>query len=128
MASTVHNGSITPGNNYTYTNNTNKNVRIVINYLAFGQSGSNPWLYIGTSTSQTGTSTSIAIELVAGQVYGKQLGFVRGDDHVADKAFGPQGFVCPLEFFIPEGSHFIIEILGNHNKNTMYNFVAITED
>ena len=128
MAATVHNGSITPGNNYTYINNTNKNVRIVINYLHFGQSGSNPMLYIGTGQNPNGDATTIAIELVAGQVYGKQLGFVRGDDHVADKAFGPQGFVCPMEFFLAEGMHFIIDILGNHNKNTMFNFVAITED
>ena len=128
MAATVHNGSITPGNNYTYINNTNKNVRIVINYLHFGQSGSIPMLYIGTGQNPNGDATTIAVELVAGQVYGKQLGFVRGDDHVADKAFGPDGFVCPLEFFIPEGNHFIIDILGNHNKNTMFNFVAITED
>ncbi len=128
MAATVHNGSITPGSNYTYINNTNKNVRIVINYLWFGQSGSNPWLYIGTGQGQNGDATTIAIECIAGQAYGKQLGFIRGDDNTTSQANGPQGFHCPLEFFLAEGMHFIIDILGNHNKNTMFNFVAITED
>lgn len=128
MAATVHNGSITPGSNYTYTNNTNKNVRIVINYLSFGQSGSNPMLYIGTSQNANGDATTIAFQLASGQTYGKQLGFIRGDDRTASKANGSQGFQCPLEFFLAEGMHFIIDIAGNHNQNTMFNFIAITED
>tara|TARA_B100000482_G_scaffold185478_1_gene162210 strand:- start:339 stop:725 length:387 start_codon:yes stop_codon:yes gene_type:complete len=128
MASTVHNGSITPGSNYTYTNNTNKNVRIVINYLWLGQSGSNVWLYIGTGQGQSGDATTMAVELLAGQTYGKHIGYIRGDSNTSEKAAGPQGFSMPTEFFLPEGSHFIIDVLGNHNKNTMYNFVVITED
>tara|TARA_Y100000766_G_C18563824_1_gene439019 strand:+ start:191 stop:583 length:393 start_codon:yes stop_codon:yes gene_type:complete len=129
MASTVHNGSITPGNNYTYTNNTNKNVRIVINYLWLGQSGSNVWLYIGTGQGQTGDATTIAIECIAGQTYGKHLGYYRQDEYSSEGSTGgASGSHVPLEFFLPEGSHFIIDVLGNHNKKTMYNFVVITED
>lgn len=128
MAATVHNGSITPNSSYTYVNNTNKNVRIVVNYLWTGQSGSNPWLYIGSGQNQNGDTTTMAIELLAGQVYGKHIGFVRGDSNTAQNASGVQGFSMPLEFFLVEGMHFIIELPGNHNKNTMFNFVAITED
>ena len=108
--------------------NTNKNVRIVVNYLWLGQSGSNPMLYIGTGQNPNGDTTTMAIELIAGQVYGKHIGFIRGDDNTAQNGTGVQGFSMPTEFFLAEGMHFIIDILGNHNKNTMFNFVAITED
>ena len=130
MASTVHNGSITAGSSYTYTNNTGKNVRIVINILHFGQSGSNCWVYIGTSTSQTGTSTSIAFEIKAGQVFGKHLGYFRNDSLTSEGSSGElhDDYMIPLEFFIPDSSFFEIEIPGNHNKKTMYNFISITED
>ena len=130
MASTVHNGSITAGQSYIYTNNTNKNVRIVINYLSFGQSGSNPWVYIGTGKTQSGNSSSIALEFAAGQMFGKHLGYYRNDSYSSESASGgvQQSYSMPLEFFIPEGSFFEIELPGNHNKKTMYNFVTITED
>jgi len=140
MAATVYNGVLQgTGASHTqvlYTNSTGKNVRIVWNYFASGNTHPGELgVSIGPSSNPNhngGQDLDTIYISSQGNFYaGKSLAVQRNDENTSNYAYGSYGGFFPMELMLANGSKISVLIPSQISSNTnalTYNFVAITED
>tara|TARA_B100000475_G_C14800126_1_gene231545 strand:- start:56 stop:469 length:414 start_codon:yes stop_codon:yes gene_type:complete len=135
MTATVYNGELSgDGSTHTqtfYTNSTGGNVRIIWNYIYFGNSypaGFN--MYIGTSTSVANATTLELSSFGQGGFYsGKHMGIYAASNYSYSGAGGSPGHM-PLELVLANGHKMSLQIPAQIDNNAFamrYNFLAVPE-
>jgi len=140
MAATVYNG-VLQGNSSIhtqtlYTNSTGKNVRIVWNYLAVGNTHpSELAIYVGPSGAPQHNAglnlDTVAFALTANFYAGKNFAFNKTGTSSAQNAYGSYAGFFPMELMLANGSKISVRIPAQIDTNVNafdYNFVVITED
>ena len=140
MAATVYNG-VLQGNTSThtqtlYTNSTGKNVRIVWNYLAVGNTHpAELEIHVGPSGAPQHNAglnlDTITFSLTAYFYAGKNFAFNKTGTSSAQNAYGSYAGFFPTELMLANGSKISVRIPAQIDTNVnafSYNFVEITED
>ena len=135
MTATVYNGQLTGTGaihiQTFYTNNTGGNVRIIWNYIFFGNSypaGFN--MFIGTSTGGADATTLELSSFGQGGFYsGKHMGIYAASQNAYNGAGGNPGHM-PLELVLANGHTMSLQIPAQIDNNAFamrYNFLAVPE-
>jgi hypothetical protein len=117
MASQVFSGS----GNFSYTNNTGQNVRVIINYCS-NQQGSGL-----ARIAMSWASVSISIQAIA---FGRNLAFSAGNSsngYAANNMYTGSGTSAPTEIMLSNGQSFSLSSSSTSYPNEAYNVVVIPE-
>lgn len=115
MASQVFSGS----GNFSYTNNTGQNVRIIINYCKFDSNSAYP-----SSMGWAGNTITLPVGNVT---FGRNLAYLSNSSSISNNMIGGTG-ALPTEIMIAPGQNF--SITANTVTPTaigVYNIVVIPE-
>jgi len=117
MASQVFSGT----GNFSYTNNTGQNVRVIVNYCSNQQGGSL------ASILMNWASVSITIGAFA---FGRNLAFTStssSNGYVANNMLSNGGTSAPTEIMLSNGQSFSLSSTSSTWPNEAYNIVVIPE-
>jgi len=131
MAATVYTGQIWPGNDFTHTNSSGGNERVVINYIYAGNESGQANYPItvkfgtsGTNSSSGNNETSFGIAKYTS--FGKSVSWANSSNNpgAAQNAFTSSGVASagPCEIYLADGHHFKIETNSNLQSQTEARF------